>query len=79
LELKLNTREAAWGIQAHHKPHALVVFFYHVLIFSGTFAFWIWWQTTHPGDLQNATVPLSVVAVLISLFWSSAGVLKAFR
>lgn len=78
LELKLDTREEAWGIQAHHKPHALIVFLYHVLMFAGTFAFWIYWQRTHPGDFQNATVPLTVVAVLISLFWSSTGVLKAF-
>jgi hypothetical protein len=78
LLLKLDTREEAWGIQAHHKPHALIVFLYHVLMSAGTFAFWIYWQRTHPGDLQNATVPLTVVAVLISLFWSSTGVLKAF-
>jgi hypothetical protein len=52
---------------------------YHVLIFASTFGFWAWWLLTHPNDLQNAAVPLTTVAVFLSLFWSSAGVLKVFR
>lgn len=79
IELKVKSREDAWGLQAQHAPHGLIILLYHVLILSGTFAFWIWWQINHPADLQNAAVPLSVVTVLISLFWSSAGLLKSPR
>lgn len=49
---------------------------YHVLILAGTFGVWGWWMRVHPGDLQNAAVPLTTVAVLLSLFWSVAGVLR---
>jgi membrane protein YdbS with pleckstrin-like domain len=52
---------------------------YHVLIIASTFGFWSWWLLAHPNDLQNAAVPLTIVAVFLSLFWSSAGVLKVFR
>ncbi|KAH8648915.1 hypothetical protein BGZ60DRAFT_422582 [Tricladium varicosporioides] len=76
LEVKVGSVEFAWGIQAQHVISLLRLVAYHVLIFAGTFGFWGWWQAAHPGDLQNAAVPLSAVAILLSLFWSSAGVLK---
>lgn len=71
--------KTAWGIQARHKLHALIVCIYHLLIIAGPFVFWGWWQSSSPGDFQNASIPLTVVLGLLSLFWSSAGVLKAFR
>jgi hypothetical protein len=79
LELTVNTRELAWGLQAHYKPHVLLVFLYHVFFLLGPFAFWGWWQAAHPNDLQNAALPFTVVVTLISLFWSSTGILKNFR
>jgi hypothetical protein len=36
-------------------------------------------MVAHPGDLQNAAVPISTVIALLSLFWSTAGVLKSLR
>lgn len=79
LELKLGTREFAWGLQAQYSISLILMVFYHILIFLGTFGFWAWWQATHPDDLQNASTPLTVVALFLSLFWSSSGVLKIFR
>jgi hypothetical protein len=79
LELKVGLREHAWGIQAQHSVSFPLMVFYHVLIIASTFGFWGWWQVVHPGDLQNGSTPLTVVAVLLSLFWSSTGVLKVFR
>jgi hypothetical protein len=78
-EIGLGTREPAWGLQAQFCISFIRVLFYHFLMILGTFVFWIWWQITHPDDIQNASTPLTVVAVFISLFWSSSGVLKIFR
>ena len=75
----MNTVEPAWGIQAQFSISASRIIFYHFLVFAAAFGFWGWWEARHRGDLQNATVPLSVTAVLLSLFWSSSGVLKPFR
>jgi hypothetical protein len=79
IEIYSNNLEYAWGIQAQHSISFLKMVLYHVLIFASTFGFWAWWLLTHPNDLQNAAVPLTTVAVFLSLFWSSAGVLKVFR
>ena len=78
-ELNSVGREEAWGIQAQHVISFIHVLSYHCLILAGTFGFWVWWQVSHPSDLQNAAVPLTTVAVLLSLFWSSAGVLRVLR
>jgi hypothetical protein len=79
LELRVSTIEPAWGLQAQFSISAATIAIYHFVIFAGAFGFWGWWEARHPGDLQSATVPLSITAVLISLFWSSTGVLKTFR
>jgi hypothetical protein len=71
--------EVAWGIHAEHNISAIYVVLYHVVILAGTFAFWVVWQIGHPDDLQNAAVPMTVVVTLLSLFWSSSGVLKGPR
>ena len=76
LELQVNAPEFAWGLSAQHTISFAGVVLYQMLIFAGEFAFWAWWQITHPNDLQNAAAPLTVVAILISLFWSSAGIIK---
>jgi hypothetical protein len=79
LELKTGVVEFAWGIQAQHTISLLHMIIYHFLILAGTFGFWAWWQISHPNDIQTAAVPLTTVTVLLSLFWSSAGVLKILR
>jgi hypothetical protein len=64
-------REFFWGLLATEQVSALRVFWYHVLILSGPFAFWWLWLFLwgHSGDLQNASLPFSTVCVLLSMFW----------
>lgn len=69
----------AWGIQAKYTISFLHVVMYHSLIMVGPFLFWVWWQKHHPNDLQNASIPLTVAAVLISLFWSATGIFGRLR
>lgn len=69
----------AWGLEARHSISALYLVIYHVLIVAGPFAFWAWWMTEYPGDLQNASVPVTVVLGLLSLFWSINGILTQGR
>ena len=78
-ELNTGGHEEAWGIQAQHVISFIHMLFYHCLIIAGTFGFWVWWEVNNPHDLQSAAVPLTTVAVLLSLFWSSAGVLRVLR
>lgn len=69
----------AWGLQAQHAVALTQVIFYHVLILAGPFGFWAWWEDRRPTDLQNAAVPLTTVAVFLSVFWSASGLLKMSR
>ena len=78
-ELNTGGHEEAWGIQAQHVISFIHVLVYHFLIITGTFSFWVWWMVKNPHDLQTAAVPLTTVSVLLSLFWSSAGVLRVLR
>lgn len=69
----------AWGLEARHTISALYVLMYHVLILAGPFGFWAWWAKEHPGDLQNGSVPMAIVLALLSLFWSTNGILTEGR
>ncbi|KAF2804373.1 HET-domain-containing protein [Mytilinidion resinicola] len=69
----------AWGLEARHSISALYVVIYHVLIVAGPFAFWAWWMTRHPGDMQNASIPTTIVLGLLSLFWCTNGILTQGR
>ncbi|CAN9179693.1 unnamed protein product [Alternaria alternata] len=69
----------AWGITVRHEISVAYVVCYHVLILALPFAFWGWWQHNHPDDLQNAAVPITVVAGLLSLFWGANGILTEGR
>lgn len=68
-----------WGMQARYIPCVYRIWVIHFLILGTTFGFWGWWQRRHPEDLQGASVPLTVAGVLMSLFWSSTGVIKSLR
>lgn len=76
IEIFGNNSESSWGIQAQHAISALRVVLYHLVILASIFGLWVCWMVTHPGDLQNAAVPLATVIMLLSLFWGSAGILK---
>jgi hypothetical protein len=66
-----------WGLGAVHSVSFAYVCTYHIFIVAAPFAFFIWWIETIPGDLQNASVPVTVVFGLLSLFWSGAGILTS--
>lgn len=79
LLVKVNAPEFAWGIEARNSISLVGVFTYHILILAGPFIFWGWWLRYHPGDSQNGSVPITIVTVLLSLFWASAGILNILR
>lgn len=68
-----------WGIQARYKPCILAIFIIHSLILGSMFGVGGWMQKTHKGSLQDAAVPVTIAAVLLSLFWSTSGVLPGWR
>lgn len=40
---------------------------YYILILALPFGSWGWLQAKHPGDLQNASVPITVILAMVSL------------
>ena len=78
-ELEAAGVEFAWGIQAEYAISLVNIIIYHLAMLAGPFGFWLWWQANWSHDVENASVPLTTVLVLLSLFWSSADVLKMFR
>lgn len=68
-----------WGIQTQYSISFLYVALYHLIMMAGPIGFWVWWQKHHPDDLQNASIPVTTTAVLISLFWSATGIFKMPR
>ncbi|KAF2650593.1 hypothetical protein K491DRAFT_761638 [Lophiostoma macrostomum CBS 122681] len=54
------------------------VLVYHLLMVAIPFGVFGWWVTTHTGgDLQNASVPVTIALGALSLFWSGAGILTS--
>lgn len=72
-------QESVLALRAVEHISAAAVFFFHLTILVSVFCFWIWWQYMHPDDLQNAAVPITIVLLLVSLFWASPGVLNSQR
>jgi hypothetical protein len=65
-------REYFWGILAREAVGLRWVFFYNFLCISPMLAFLLVWifPLGHNGDLQNASVPISIMTAMLSLFWS---------
>ena len=59
----------ARDLETRYEIPAVYVAFCHLLILAFPFGFWGWWQATHPGVLQNASVPVTVVLAMLSPFW----------
>ncbi len=72
------TIKFAWGTQNRYSISFLHVVIYHVLMLLMPFGVWMWWQHKHNGDMQNASIPVTIVLALLSLFWSGAGALEQF-
>ncbi|KAH6963705.1 hypothetical protein DER45DRAFT_479311 [Fusarium avenaceum] len=68
-----------WGLEARHCISCIHVILYHLLILIPPFALWGWWLSLHPDDIQSASVPMTVVLAMISMFWSATGIVKQFR
>ncbi|EXJ74071.1 uncharacterized protein A1O5_02365 [Cladophialophora psammophila CBS 110553] len=66
----------AWGLESRYKASFIHMLAYHLLMVVGPFGFWGWWQSRHLDDMQGAAVPLTIVLALMSMFWSSIGLLR---
>ncbi|EXA50788.1 hypothetical protein FOVG_03356 [Fusarium oxysporum f. sp. pisi HDV247] len=68
-----------WGLEARHCISCFHVIIYHLLILVPPFVLWGWWMSRHPDDIQSASVPMTIVLAMISMFWSATGIMKQFR
>lgn len=73
---EISSREIYWGLQAIEKPHALRLFLYYFGLLLSTVGFCVWWLVQHEGDLQNASVPITVAISALALLLSSWTLLK---
>ena len=61
--------EVAFGIEADYMVCFKRLAIYHLLLIIGPVIFWGVWMWKHPGDWQNASVPLLAVIALMTVFW----------
>ncbi|POS74759.1 hypothetical protein DHEL01_v206847 [Diaporthe helianthi] len=63
--------EHFWGIVAREQRSALRVVFYMLLSLMPTIWFMFMWMFSwdHDGDLQNATVPVTISIATLSMIW----------
>lgn len=66
-----------WGFETVFAVSFSYVLAYHCVMVAGPFIFWGLWLKYHPDDLQNASVPVTIVIGALSLFWSGAGILTS--
>jgi hypothetical protein len=63
----------AWGLEANYAISFAYVAMYHLVPLLGAFGFWIYWLVRHPGDWQNAAVPVLTVLALFAVIWIPFG------
>ena len=68
-----------WGLEARYRVVAWRIMVIHLAMLTTSFGLWGWWQRNHPDDLQGASTPLTVALLLMSMFWSTTGLLKPLR
>ncbi|KAF2801046.1 hypothetical protein K505DRAFT_412520 [Melanomma pulvis-pyrius CBS 109.77] len=64
-------RETFWGLHAKQEPVFWRLLFYNLLCVAPSVVFfflWIFWWD-HPGDFQNASVPLSIMVPMLLFLW----------
>ncbi|KAL6828399.1 hypothetical protein V8C40DRAFT_286390 [Trichoderma camerunense] len=76
-EFEKDQSSPIWGFETVFAVSFSYVLVYHVVMVAGPFIFWGLWLKFHPDDLQNASVPITVVIGALSLFWSGAGILTS--
>jgi hypothetical protein len=72
LEEAGDKREDFWGIYACESISLRWVIFYNLICISPLLAFFVAWVIPkgHVSDLQNPSIPVSMMASMLSLFWS---------
>jgi hypothetical protein len=68
-----NTDPYAWGIEADYMLSYWLLSIYHLIPLLLAFFFWVYWLMHHPGDWQNASVPVVTVIALIAVIWLPFG------
>jgi hypothetical protein len=68
-----------WGLRTVFAVSFAWVAAYHFIMVVAPFVFFGMWLRAHPGDYQNAAVPITVILGALSLFWSGAGILTGGR
>ena len=63
--------ETAFGIEADYVVSFLGVMIYYLVLVLLAFGFWAYWFVQHPGDLQNASVPLFTIVSITTMFWTA--------
>ncbi|KAL7911036.1 hypothetical protein GGI35DRAFT_332667 [Trichoderma velutinum] len=76
-EFERDQSSPIWGFETVFAVSFSYVLAYHLVMVAGPFIFWGVWLKFHPDDLQNASVPITVVIGGLSLFWSGAGILTS--
>ncbi|KAL6834007.1 hypothetical protein J3E69DRAFT_325707 [Trichoderma sp. SZMC 28015] len=76
-EFEKDQSSPIWGFETVFAVSFSYVLAYHVVMVAGPLIFWGLWMKFHPDDLQNASVPITVVIGALSLFWSGAGILTS--
>ena len=59
-----------WGLHVELRPSFLVVLMWQIVITAGGWAFMAWWLSRHPGDLQNAAVPVTLIVMAVMALWA---------
>jgi hypothetical protein len=67
-----DTREEFWGIYARERPSFLILLIYNTLCLIPSLVFLFLWlfRWGHSGDLQNASLPLTLTGTPLSILWA---------
>ena len=67
------SRETIWGLHVQVRISAAMVVAWLLAITIGGWIFAGWWLKDHPGDLQNASVPITLIIGALMLLWLPLG------
>jgi hypothetical protein len=69
LDEDVDDREEFWGLYAREIPSVLAFVLWNLALFIlGPLIFGIVWLVKHPGDLQNASVPMTISTTLLGIW-----------
>lgn len=67
---KHDAENLVWGIQPGYAVSLVMISIYTLVPLLSAFGFWIYWLARHPGDWQNASVPMVTGVTLETLLLS---------